>query len=195
MNKLRDTVQSERDAVDGEWAKARAARAAAGRLESDASRQLSALDKQAVAMERARVASVEAKGQADLATLDRDREADALRTEKARAVAFSKKFQGQLAGLGAVEDVRALVRKPEVAAMVEFIDQNPKVRELLDVLKAEPFLAEAFVESAKGAQIFQDPAVWEPPRQVSAAADFMKSLEAMEKAKGQVQDSGMGLGG
>lgn len=40
----------------------------------------------------------------------RDREADALRTEKARAVAFSKKFAGQLAGLEAIEDVRAIVR-------------------------------------------------------------------------------------
>ena len=193
LKQLRDTVQSERDAVDGEWAKAREARAAAGRLETDAARQLSALDKQAVAMERAHVASVEAKAQADLATVDRDREADALRTEKARAVAFSKKFQGQLAGLGAVENVRALVRKPELVAMVEFIDQNPQVRALLDVLKAEPFLAQGLAEVVQANQTLQDPAVWEPPRQVSVAADFLKILEAMEKAKGQVQDSGMGL--
>ena len=198
LDQLRDTLQRERDAVDGEWTSAREARATAARFESDAERKLSGLDKQAAAMERVRIASEEAKAQAALATQARDREADALRTEKASAVAFSKKFQGQLAGLGAVEDVRALVRKPELVAMVEFIDQNPRVAKLLDALKAEPFLVDVLAESVEANQalgVGEEPATWEAPRQVSVAATFLKSLDEVDQAKGLVRDSGMTFGG
>lgn len=193
LEQLRDTTQRDRAAVDAEWAKAREAHAAAAKSKTDINVKVSVLEKQTDALKRARAAADEAKAEAELLAVARDQEADALRTKKAEAVSLSKHFKSKLAGLGAVEDVRALVRKPEVAAMVEFIDQNPKVRELLDVLKAEPLLAESLVEIVQGNQALQDPAVWEPSNEVNAAANFMKSLEEQEQRQ-KPASSGMEFG-
>lgn len=198
FDEQRQGVQRDRAAVDAEWAKAREAHAAAARLESDAKRTLSTLTNQAAAMERARAAAEEAKAVAALATVARDREADELRTEKARAVAFSKKFAGQLAGLGAVEDVRALVRKPELAAMLEFIDQNPKAREVLTFMKTDPEMAGVLAENVEAYQAVGNGAqvAWEPSQQVSEGARYLAGLdedEARANAR-KARDSGMDFG-
>ena len=191
LEQLRDTLQRERAAVDGEWCKARESRAAAASFEADASRKLSTLDKQEANMERARTASDEAKAEARLATVARDREADALRTEKVRASALAKKLEGQLAGLGDIKDIAAIVRKPGAVAMLEFIEQNPNVRKVLDVLKAEPFLAETFVEIAQphealGLQF----ATWESQKS-NASQEFLDSLH---KPAEQGRNTGFDMG-
>ena len=162
FDEQRQGVQRDRAAVDTEWAKAREARAAAARLEADAERKLSVLDKQINAMERARSASEEAKVRADLATAARDKETADLRKEKAQIIALSKAYQGRLVGLGAVEDVRALVRKPGMVARVEFLEQNPQASEVLDLIKENPYLSGAFIEIAAPHQaVGLVPASWD----------------------------------
>lgn len=190
----RQELQRSLAAVDAEWSEAREARAEAARLKVDAERKLTTLDKQASAMERARIAADEAKAEAALATAARDQEANQLRTEKARAVAVGKRYEGRLAGLGAVEDVRALVRKPELVAMLDFIDQNPGARKVLDIMKADPEMAlhiehgaEALASIGNGAQ----PA-WDSS-EASAAADYLASVQMPAKTK-PVHDSGMDFG-
>lgn len=177
FDEQRQGVQRDRAAVDTEWAKAREARAAAARLEADAERKLSVLDKQINAMERARSASEEAKVRADLATAARDKETADLRKEKAQIIALSKAYQGRLVGLGAVEDVRALVRKPGMVGVLDFIDKHPDVCELLDVVKDNPALAGAFVDAARqqsalGLEPEVQPTGWASPT-AQAAEDWL----------------------
>ena len=108
-------------------------------------------------MQRAQELAQEAKAQADMATEARDREADKLREA--------------MAGLGAVEDVRQLVSKPELVAMFEFVDKNPMAAKLLNLLKADPLVGEAIALTIGGFTGLGDgeTAVWESPQAKRAA--------------------------
>ena len=176
-----DQVQRDRAAVEADWTRAREAKATAERLEKKAEKDRAALDKQAIALERAKAKC--------------DQEADALRDEKARAIGVIQRYKQRLAGLGAVEDVRALVRKPELVGMLDFIDKNPSVRELMEVVKAEPLLAASFVQvareqSALGLGPDVQPTGWASPT-AQAAEDWLGQEDGVQK---RARDSGMDLG-
>ncbi|GKS86508.1 hypothetical protein AVMA1855_20170 [Acidovorax sp. SUPP1855] len=188
LDKLRDRTQSDRAAVDEEWARARDARAAAEqsenaarRLEQSAKRERASLDKQAERLAQA--------------TAARDQEADALRAEKARAVAISRRYEGRLAGLGAVEDVRALVGRPELVAMLEFIDKTLEARELLDFMKSDP---EMFRVMAASIDVYRGignsaQAPWQSDLSRAAAAYLESEREREREAQAQPQAKGSGL--
>jgi Plasmid recombination enzyme len=144
FDQQRQKVRLDRAAVDAEWALARESRAAAARIESDAERRVLALAKQARQLERAQELAREAKAQADMAAEARDREADKLREA--------------MAGLGAVEDVRKLVRNPELVAMLEFLDKSPMAKKLLNLLKSDPLVGEAVALSR--AAMSKSPFAW-----------------------------------
>ena len=95
-----------------------------------------------------------------MAAETRDREADKLREA--------------MAGLGAVDDVRQLVRKPELVAMFEFVDKNPMAGKLLNLLKADPLVGEAIALTIGGFTGLGDgeTAVWESPQAKKAARVF-----------------------
>ncbi len=198
FDEQRQGVQRDRAAVDTEWAKAREARAAAARLEADAERKLSVLDKQINAMERARSASEEAKVRADLATAARDKEANDLRAARAQNIAMSQTYRGKLAGVDAIREVAALVRKPELVAMVDYIDKHPEAREVLDFMRSDPEMAAELVQNVRAFQAGPDALgverpTWEPPQQVHVADEYLASLEA-DRAKERARDSGMDMG-
>ena len=154
-------VRLDRAAVDAEWALARESRAAAERIESDAERRVLALAKQARQLERAQELAREAKAQADMAAEAYDREAHELR--------------GAMAALGAVEDMRELVRKPEMVAMLEFVDKSPITKKLLNLLRADPLVGEAVALTIAGFTDLGDDgtAVWESPQANKAARVFV----------------------
>ncbi len=160
IDEQRQKVRRDRAAVDAEWALARESRAAAARIESDAERKVLELARKARQLQRAHELAQEAKAQADMATEARDREADRLREA--------------MAGLGAVEDVRQLVRKPELVAMFEFVDKNPMAGKLLNLLKADPLVGEAIALTIAGFTGLGDgeTAVWESPQAKKAARVF-----------------------
>lgn len=135
LAKLRDQMQRDRAALDGEWTRAREAKANAERWEQKSEKDRAALDKQAIRLEQAKATC--------------NKEAEELRKRQTATDMVMRKYKTRLAGLGAVEDVRALVRKPELVGMLDFIDKNPSVRELLEVVKAEPHLAAAYVQVAR----------------------------------------------
>jgi hypothetical protein len=179
-----DQVQRDRAAVEADWTRAREAKATAERLEKKAEKDRAALDKQAIALERAKAKC--------------DQEADALRDEKARAIGVIQRYKQRLAGLGAVEDVRALVRKPELVGMLDFIDKNPSVRELMEVVKAEPLLAASFVQvareqSALGLGPDVQPTGWATPT-AQAAEDYLGTMDAEREQRAKKRDSGMDFG-
>ena len=103
-----------------------------------------------------------------------------------------------MAGLGAVEDVRALVRKPELAAMIEFIDQHPGAKKVLGMMKADPEMAH-YIEQGADALVSMsngEEPTWEPSQRVSLGAQYLAGLdddEARAKAR-KTRDSGMDFG-
>jgi Plasmid recombination enzyme len=161
FDQQRQKVRLDRAAVDAEWALARESRAAAARIESDAERRVLALAKQARHLERAQELAREAKAQADMAAEARDREADRLREA--------------MSGLGAVEDVRKLVRTPELVAMLEFVDKSPMAKKLLNLLKADPLVGEAVALTIAGFTDLGDDgtAVWDSPQANKTACVFV----------------------
>jgi hypothetical protein len=103
-----------------------------------------------------------------------------------------------LAGLGALGEVAAMVRKPGMVGMLEFIDKNPDVRELLEVVKAEPFLAASFVQvareqSALGLGPDVQPTGWATPT-AQAAEDYLGTMDAEREQRAKKRDSGMDFG-
>lgn len=189
LNLLRDSTKSDRAAVDEEWKRARDARAAAERSENVAQRleraaisERESLDKQAERLAQAKAT--------------RDEEADALRTEKAHAVAMGKRYEGRLAGLGAVEDVRALVRRPELVAMLDFIDKTPEARELLNFMQSDP---EMFRVMATNIEVYRGmgngaQAPWESDASRAAAAYLESERDNQAKVQPQAKGSGLDFG-
>ena len=157
FDEQRQKIRLDRAAVDAEWASARDKHAAAARIEADAKLRVLALEKQARQLERAQEKARDAKAQADVAAEARDREAHELR--------------GAKAGLGAIEYVRALVRKPELVAMLEFIDKSPTARKLLNLLKADPLVGDAIALTIAGFVGVGDgdTTTWESPQAIEAA--------------------------
>ena len=170
-------VRLDRAAIDAEWALARESRAAAARIESEAERRVLELAKQVRQLERVQELAREAKAQADMAAEARDREADKLREA--------------MAGLNAVEDVRKLIRRPELVAILEFVDKSPTAKKLLNLLKADPLVGEAVALTIAG---FIDPvdggtAVWESPQAKKAARVFAP----FQKPQQTSSDSNFGM--
>lgn len=160
VDEQRKKVQLDRAAVDAEWTRARESHAAAARIESDAERRVLELAKQARQLERAQELARDAKAQADMTAEAYDREADKLREA--------------MSGLGAVEDVRKVIRKPELVAMLEFVDKSPMAKKLLNLLKADPLVGEAVALTIAGFTDASDDgaAVWESPQANKAAQVF-----------------------
>ena len=156
----RNKVRHDRAAVDAEWAFARESRAAAARIESEAERRVLDLAKQARQLERAKEQARDAKAQADMAAEAYDRDADKLREA--------------MSGLGAVEDVRELLRNPELVAMLEFVEKSPMAKKLLHLLKADPLVGEAVALTIAGFTDVSDDgtAVWESPQARKEARVF-----------------------
>lgn len=184
LNERSDQLQRDRAAVDADWTRAREAKATAERLEKKAEKDRAALDKQAIALERA-------KGKCD-------QEAEELRKRQTATKLVMQKYNHRLAGLGAVEDVRALVRKPELVAMVDYIDKHPEAREVLDFMRSDPEMAAELVENVRAFQAGPDALgverpTWEPPQQVSIGDEYLASLEE-DRAKATARDSGMEFG-
>lgn len=69
----------------------------------------------------------------------------------------------QSAGFHAGDYLNQLTKKPELAGMLEFLAKNPKARELLSVMKAEPAMAEHIAHAvmvARGLGVEPDNADW-----------------------------------
>lgn len=180
LNERSDQLQRDRAAVDADWTRAREAKAKAEALEAKADKQRAALDKQAIQLERAKAKC--------------DQEAEALSTEKAHAIGAIQRYKKRLVGLGAVEDVRALVRKPELVGMLEFIDKNPDVRELLEVVKAEPHLAQVMVSISHGGAAAPVPEATDwSSRLAESAGDWLGQEDAVQKRERE-REKGMDLG-
>lgn len=155
LDQRSDQVQRDRAAMDGDWTRAREAKAKAEQLEAKAEKQRAALDKQAIQLERAK------------ATFDK--EADELRKRQTATDMVMRKYKNRLAGLGAVEDVRALVRKPELVGMLDFLDKNPDARAVMEVLRDNEHMAGVFLDLA-GPDV--QPTGWASPA-VEAAEDWL----------------------
>ena len=148
-------------------------RAKAEQLEAKADKQRAALDKQATQLERAKAKC--------------DQEAQALRDTEGRTADFLNFYKHRLAGLGAVEDVRDLLRKPELVGMLEFIDKNPDARAVLEVLKDNEHMAGVFLDLV-GSDV--QPVGWASPT-AQAAEDWLGQEDEMQK---RGRDKGMDFG-
>ena len=168
-----DQLQRDRAAVDADWTRAREAKAKAEQLEAKAEKQRAALDKQAAQLERAKARC--------------DQEAQALRDTEGRTADFLNFYKNRLAGLGAVEDVRDLLRKPELVGMLEFIDKNPDARAVLEVLKDNEHMAGVFLDLV-GPDV--QPVGWASPT-AQAAEDWLGQEDEMQK---RGRSSGMDMG-
>ena len=184
LDQRSDQLQRDRAAVDADWTRAREAKANAEKLEAKAEKQRAALDRQAIQLDKAKAKC--------------DQEAERLRTSNAEALASIQKNQQTLAGLGALGEVAAMVRKPGMVGMLEFIDKHPDVRELLEVVKAEPFLAALYVKDAReqdalGLGPDVQPTGW--ASQLSQAAeDYLGTMDAEREQRAKKRDSGMDMG-
>ena len=168
-----DQLQRDRAAVEADWTRAREAKANAEKLEAKAEKQRAALDRQAIQLERAKAKC--------------DQEAQALRDTEGRTADFLNFYKHRLAGLGAVEDVRDLLRKPELVGMLEFIDKNPNARAVLEVLKDNEHMAGAFLDLV-GPDV--QPVGWASPT-AQAAEDWLGQEDEMQK---RGRSSGMDMG-
>ena len=168
-----DQLQRDRAAVDADWTRAREAKAKAEQLEAKADKQRAALDKQATQLERAKATC--------------DKEAEELRKRQTATDMVMQKYKNRLAGLGAVEDVRALVRKPELVGMLDFLDKNPDARAVLEVLRDNEHMAGVFLDLA-GADV--QPVGWASPT-VQAAEDWLGQEDEVQK---RGRDKGMDFG-
>lgn len=173
LDQRSDQLQRDRAVVDADWTRAREAKAKAEQLEAKADKQRAALDKQAAQLERAKARC--------------DQEAQALRDTEGRTADFLNFYKNRLAGLGAVEDVRALMRKPELVGMLEFIDKHPDARAVLEVIRDNEHLAGVFLDLAgPDAQ----PTGWASPT-AQAAEDWLGQEDEMQK---RGRSSGMDMG-
>lgn len=168
-----DQLQRDRAAVDADWTRAREAKAKAEQLEAKAEKQRAALDRQAIQLERAKAKC--------------DQEAQALRDTEGRTADFLNFYKHRLAGLGAVEDVRDLLRKPELVGMLDFLDKNPDARAVLEVLRDNEHMAGVFLDLA-GPDV--QPVGWASPT-AQAAEDWLGQEDEMQK---RGRDKGMDMG-
>ncbi len=163
----------DRAAVDADWTRAREAKAKAEQLEAKADKQRAALDKQATQLERAKAKC--------------DQEAQALRDTEGRTADFLNFYKHRLAGLGAVEDVRDLLRKPELVGMLEFIDKNPDARAVMEIIRDNEHMAGVFLDLV-GPDV--QPVGWASPT-AQAAEDWLGQEDEMQK---RGRSSGMDMG-
>jgi hypothetical protein len=181
LNERSDQLQRDRAAVDADWTRAREAKAKAEALEAKADKQRAALDKQAIQLERAKAKC--------------DQEALQLRDARALNEASSQTYRTKLAGLGALGEVAAMVRKPGMVGMLEYLDQNPQAREVVEMMKAEPVLARSFIQIAQPHESLGGP---EPVSWVTklsqASEDYLGTLDAEREQRAKNRDSGMDLG-
>ena len=168
-----DQLQRDRAAVDADWTRAREAKAKAEQLEAKAEKQRAALDRQAIQLERAKAKC--------------DQEAQALRDTEGRTADFLNFYKHRLAGLGAVEDVRDLLRKPELVGMLEFIDKNPDARAVMEIIRDNEHMAGVFLDLA-GPDV--QPTGWVSPT-AQAAEDWLGQEDEMQK---RGRSSGMDMG-
>ena len=168
-----DQLQRDRAAVDADWTRAREAKAKAEQLEAKAEKQRAALDRQAIQLERAKAKC--------------DQEAQALRDTEGRTADFLNFYKHRLAGLGAVEDVRDLLRKPELVGMLEFIDKNPDARAVMEIIRDNEHMAGVFLDLA-GPDV--QPTGWVSPT-AQAAEDWLGQEDEMQK---RGRDKGMDFG-
>lgn len=168
-----DQLQRDRAAVDADWTRAREAKVKAEQLEAKAEKQRAALDRQAVQLDKAKATC--------------DKEAEELRKRQTATDMVMQKYKNRLAGLGAVEDVRALVRKPELVGMLDFLDKNPDARAVLEVLKDNEHMAGVFLDLVgPDAQ----PTGWASPT-AQAAEDWLGQEDEVQK---RGRDKGMDFG-
>ena len=168
-----DQLQRDRAAVDADWTRAREAKAKAEQLEAKAEKQRAALDRQAIQLNKAKAKC--------------DQEAQALRDTEGRTADFLNFYKHRLAGLGAVEDVRDLLRKPELVGMLEFIDKNPDARAVMEIIRDNEHMAGVFLDLA-GPDV--QPTGWVSPT-AQAAEDWLGQEDEMQK---RGRDKGMDFG-
>lgn len=168
-----DQLQRDRAAVDADWTRAREAKAKAEQLEAKAEKQRAALDRQAIQLDKAKAKC--------------DQEAQALRDTEGRTADFLNFYKHRLAGLGAVEDVRDLLRKPELVGMLEFIDKNPDARAVMEIIRDNEHMAGVFLDLA-GPDV--QPTGWVSPT-AQAAEDWLGQEDEMQK---RGRSSGMDMG-
>ena len=168
-----DQLQRDRAAVDADWTRAREAKAKAEQLEAKAEKQRAALDRQAIQLNKAKAKC--------------DQEAQALRDTEGRTADFLNFYKHRLAGLGAVEDVRDLLRKPELVGMLEFIDKNPDARAVMEIIRDNEHMAGVFLDLA-GPDV--QPTGWVSPT-AQAAEDWLGQEDEMQK---RGRSSGMDMG-
>lgn len=168
-----DQLQRDRAAVDADWTRAREAKAKAEQLEAKAEKQRAALDRQAIQLDKAKAKC--------------DQEAQALRDTEGRTADFLNFYKHRLAGLGAVEDVRDLLRKPELVGMLEFIDKNPDARAVMEIIRDNEHMAGVFLDLA-GPDV--QPTGWVSPT-AQAAEDWLGQEDEVQK---RGRSSGMDMG-
>lgn len=176
FDEQRQGVQRDRAALDAEWTRAREARANAEKLEQAAKRTREVLDKQVSQLERA--------------TAARDKEAEGLREARALNETTTKAYRSKLAGLGALGEVAAMVRKPGVVARVEFLEKNEQAREVLDLMRDNQHLAGVFLDIA-GPDV--QPTGW--ASQLSQTAeDYLGTVDTEREQRAKQRDAGMDFG-
>ena len=168
-----DQLQRDRAAVDADWTRAREAKAKAEQLEAKAEKQRAALDRQAIQLDKAKAKC--------------DQEAERLRTSNAEALASIQKNQQTLAGLGALGEVAAMVRKPGMVGMLEFIDKNPDARAVMEIIRDNEHMAGVFLDLA-GPDV--QPVGWASPT-AQAAEDWLGQEDEVQK---RGRDKGMDFG-
>lgn len=111
----------------------------------------------------------------------------ALRDTEGRTADFLNFYKNRLAGLGAVEEVRDLLRKPELVGMLEFIDKNPDARAVMEIIRDNEHMAGVFLDLA-GPDV--QPTGWASPT-AQAAEDWLGQEDEMQK---RGRDKGMDMG-
>ena len=181
LDQRSDQLQRDRAVVDADWTRAREAKAKAEQLEAKADKQRAALDKQAAQLERAKAKC--------------DQEAEALRDARAVNETSTQAYRAKLAGLGALGEVAAMVRKPGMVGMLEYLDKNPDAREVVEMMKAEPVLARSFIQIAQPHESLgrPEPVSW-VTKLSQASEDYLGTLDAEREQRAKKRDSGMDMG-
>lgn len=151
---MREGVVRQRDHLDTEWSRIKARGQELDKREAKAKETQRDLSDQRAMLKGE---GVRIKGETDLAAavLASARQVEKATDEKAVEVeelrrditALRDELRKKLKGFHAAQDLNALVKKPELAGMLEFIAKTPAAQQLLAVMKADPAMAKHIADS------------------------------------------------
>lgn len=167
---VRESIHRQRDHLDSEWNRIKDRVRDLDRRESSAndislelSNERSNLKYEAIHIQTEKAlaeAVTTIANEVKQAANDKMTEVDELKKD---ITELRNRVSRQSAGFHAGDYLNQLSKKPELAGMLEFLAKNPKARELLSVMKAEPAMAEHIAHAvmvARGLGVELDNADW-----------------------------------